>query len=71
MVEIVAPADYDLATFYRSRGYAVIETKQRGRVPLALFVPANCVGAVRGILAIDAPLVITPYQLFKHLRRHA
>src|SRR3546814_7993467 len=34
VVEIVAPADYDLATFYRSRGYAVIETKQRGRVPL-------------------------------------
>jgi hypothetical protein len=69
VVEIVAPADYDLATFYRSRGYAVVETKQRGRVPLMPFVPANCVGLVKGVLAIGAVLVLTPWQLYTHLTR--
>ena len=69
MVEIVCPAEYDLAGFYRDKGFTVVETEQGGSVPLTPFVPYNCVGLVRSVLAIDAPWVITPWQLYKHLMK--
>lgn len=73
VVEIVAAASYDLAAFYRERGYAVVETEQRGQVRPVPVVPYNCVGLVSAFLALGAPWVVTPWQLYKHLTesRHA
>lgn len=71
VVEAVCEADYDLAGFYRDKGFTVVETEQGRAVPLTPFWPYNCVGLVRAILAIDAPWVITPWQLYKHLTRRA
>ncbi len=65
--EVVAPADYDLASFYRAEGYTVIETEQRStptRWPLTL---TNCVGLVKTVLCINAPLVVTPWRLYRHM----
>ena len=66
--EIVAPADYDLPTYYRAQGIKVIETEQ-GPGVVGPFVPANCVGLVRAVLGIRAPLAFTPYRLYRRLTR--
>ncbi len=68
LVEVVAPADFDLTVYCRNKGSTVIETYQRAAAPRSPFAIANCVGLVSAILCIDAPFVFTPYQLYKHLR---
>jgi hypothetical protein len=65
-VEVVAPADFDLAAFYESEGFTVVQTQQRAD-PSGLFVVSNCVGLVKTALALTAPLVVTPWQLYRRL----
>ncbi len=68
VAEVVAGADYDLATFYRGEGFTVAEVKvanQPVRVPL---VNANCVGISKGFLGIRKPLIVTPHGLYRYLR---
>ncbi len=66
VIQVVAPGDYDLAGFYRAEGFTVVETEQRNH-RAGLFVVANCVGIVKRVLAISAPFVVTPWQLYKKL----
>lgn len=68
VIEAVAPAGYDLATFYRAEGFTVIETNQRSKPLLAPLVASNCVGCVKTVLGIRCAAV-TPWRLYKHLRR--
>ncbi len=68
VIEAVAPAGYDLATFYRAEGFTVIETTQRSTPLRAPLVVSNCVGCVKTILGIRCAAV-TPWRLYKHLRR--
>ena len=70
-LEAVALADYDLATFYRAEGYAVIETQQRSDGNRGIVTLSNCVGMVKTVLAVNAPLVMTPWQLYRRLTRAA
>ena len=66
-IDMIAPAWYDLASFYQSEGFTVVKT-YRGRKPLrSLFFCSNCVGIVKAVLGIGAPMVCTPWQLFKYL----
>lgn len=68
VIDIEAESSYDLAAFYREQeGFSVVETEQRSQAPLFPFITANCVGLVKGLLCINAPLVITPFGLYKHL----
>lgn len=67
-IDVVAGSDFDLAEFYRSKKYTVIETQQHTSEPSWPLAVDNCVGLVKCVLAIDAPLVFTPYQLFRHLQ---
>jgi hypothetical protein len=67
-VSIDAPADYDLAGYFRAEGYTVVETEQAAGPSGCPFAVANCVGLVKGVLAIRS-FAITPYQLFKELSR--
>ena len=67
-IEVVAPGGFDLAAFYRDEGFTVIETSQRRKAPRAPFAIANCVGHVKAILCIRS-FAITPWRLYKHLRR--
>ncbi len=69
LVQVVAPANFDLATHLRSQGQTVIETHQRDTVPRNPFAVANCVGLVKAMLCIRST-AITPYALYVHLRRH-
>ena len=66
-IEVVAGADYDLATFYRAHGYAVVETEQRATPLKTPFVTANCLGMVKSVLGLRAPFVLTPYRLYRRL----
>lgn len=64
-----AAAGFDLAEFYRAAGFTVLElenhTPHPPRTPLML---GTCVGAVKRVLGLRAPFVLTPRQLFRRLR---
>ena len=64
----IAMSDFDIATHYKNNGYTVVEFTTSGtecRLPLSL---SNCVGAVKAVLGIQKPFMVTPYQLFKYLK---
>jgi hypothetical protein len=66
-IEVLAAAEFDLAGHFRMAGYKVVETRRhpsRRHWPL---MAATCVGAVKRILGIAAPWVLTPRQLYDHL----
>lgn len=69
VIEAVAPGGYDLAAFYRDQGFIVIETSQRDKPLRGPFAVANCVGNVKAILSLRSS-AITPYGLYRHLRRN-
>lgn len=68
VIEVVAPSDFDFATFCRDKGLTVIETEQRHTVPRNPWAVANCVGCVKFVLCLRSN-AITPYGLYQHLRR--
>ena len=68
VVQTIEGAGYDLRGYFEAKGYVVVETEQGPplRTPLVI---ANCVGLVKAVLCIHAPLAQTPYQLYRHLLR--
>lgn len=73
VIEVVAGTDFDLAGHYRRemRGWTVLEIDAPRSPWRAPYCTANCVGLVKAILGIRAPLAQSPHQLFKHLKRIA
>jgi len=68
-VRACVAADRDLAAWYRSRGNAVVETMVREPPDrLAPVMPYSCVEETKRLLGIQARWVLTPYQLYRHLR---
>ncbi|NIA72282.1 hypothetical protein HBA54_27185 [Pelagibius litoralis] len=69
VIEVVAPEGYDLATFYRAEGYSVKEIGiEAATSPIRWpYFWANCVGAVKAVIGLRAPLVVTPHQLYRRL----
>lgn len=67
VVATVAPADYDLATFYRSMRYVVLEGRARNGIPTPPLVLGNCVGLVKAFIG-ERCCAVTPTQLFNHLK---
>jgi hypothetical protein len=66
---IMGAHDFDLAAFYREIGETVVETVVKAEPlqwPLAM---ANCAGMVKAVLGLRAPLVVTPYALYRRLTR--
>jgi hypothetical protein len=64
------PADFDLPGWYRARGLTVVRAVVRRSVrrPVA-WAPFTCVEAVKRVLGIREPRVLTPWQLYRHLHR--
>lgn len=58
--------DFDLATFYRDKGYTVVETEQRDRAVTWPLVLRSCTGLVKAALCIRS-WSLTPHQLYRHL----
>jgi hypothetical protein len=65
--EVVAGAAFDLAAFYRGHGYAVVLFGGPPRAPRQPIAVGTCVGVVKRALGVRAPLVLTPYGLWKRL----
>jgi hypothetical protein len=68
-VEVLAGSDFDLAKFYRDEGFAVVELEVGDKPPLGPFVLANCVGLTKTLLGVRKLLIVTPYTLYRYLRR--
>ena len=57
-----------LAWRYRKAGHIVIETVvDEGKARIAPPLPFTCVEAVKRVLGIQSWVVLTPYQLYRHL----
>jgi hypothetical protein len=62
------PADTDLAAWFRMRGHHVLETPVRPPLPAQWpLAPLTCVSVAKRVLGISAPLIVTPWQLYRHL----
>lgn len=59
---------YDLRAYYEELGCTVVETHTCLTPPRWPFALANCTGAVKAVLGLRAPFVITPYQLYRRLK---
>jgi hypothetical protein len=64
------PADFDLAGFYAARGHRVLAGPPtadpvRSGVHLA---PLTCVSVAKRLVGVRAARIVTPWQLFRHLR---
>ena len=63
----ICPSEIDVAGYYRNHGASVTETFQRDTPPRTPFIANSCVGMVKAVLCIRAPLVWTPSQLYRYL----
>ncbi|MGQ3046061.1 MAG: hypothetical protein ACT6Q8_13640 [Niveispirillum sp.] len=62
------PSDTDLAAWFRTRGHSVLESPLHPPLPTQWpFTPLTCVSVAKRILGIRAPLIVTPWQLYRHL----
>ncbi|MBJ7414764.1 MAG: hypothetical protein JHC88_04745 [Niveispirillum sp.] len=62
------PPDTDLAAWFRMRGHHVLESPLHPPLPTQWpFTPLTCVSVAKRILGIRAPLILTPWQLYRHL----
>ncbi|MFV3075130.1 hypothetical protein [Niveispirillum fermenti] len=60
--------DMDLAGWFRAHGHLVLPVPRQAPIPSrTLLAPLTCVSVAKRILGIDAPLVLTPWQLYRHL----
>lgn len=60
----------ELLEYSRAGGFTAIEASVRGSFSSTwLLRPFTCVEAVKRLLGIDAPLVVTPWQLYRLLAR--
>jgi hypothetical protein len=66
------PADFDLAGWYRANGLTVVEAAMvRGHCRPAPLGPFSCVEALKRALGIHDRWLLTPFQLYRHLRRRS
>lgn len=65
---LALPAEYDMAGWYRAAGLVAVEAAPGlpPRVP-APWRPYSCVEAVKRVLGLHAPRVMTPWQLYQLL----
>lgn len=62
------PAAYDLPGWFREKGMAVAPAPlRRGLSRPAPWGPFTCVEAVKRVLGLHAPGVLTPWQLYRRL----
>ncbi|MCP5364903.1 MAG: hypothetical protein H6905_06725 [Hyphomicrobiales bacterium] len=55
---------------YREMGYSVVETRIQSPGPAVSYIrPFTCVEAVKRVLGIHAPWVLTPWQLYQYFVR--
>ena len=70
-VQVKCGTDFDLAGFYRGHEFTVVEVSIGESPPPGPLAVANCVGLVKTVIGLYAPLVFTPYQLYRRLEHDA
>ena len=68
-LSMIGLEDFDVASFYRDMGLTAVETGCANRPFLFPFTVANCVGVVKAMIGLRAPLVVTPYALYRRLTK--
>ena len=64
------PAEYDLPDWFRGLGMIVVPAPlRRGLTRPAPWGAFTCVEAVKRVLGLHAPFVLTPWQLYRRLTR--
>jgi hypothetical protein len=72
VLRVAMPADYDLPGFYRRAGLRVLGPFAPGPArarPLPALAPQTCVALCRALLGAGAPFALTPFGLFRRLRK--
>ena len=65
-----APPDFDLVQFLKDQGLTLIPAqKNTGRRAHYLPMPYTCVEVMKRLLGLSAPLIFTPYGLYKTLEK--
>lgn len=65
---LALPAEFDLAGWYRAEGLIAVEARPRQPPAIAApWRPYSCVEAVKRVLGLRAPGVVTPWQLYQML----
>lgn len=67
VIQVLGLNAIDIAARYRDVGAAVVETETRETKQQFPFALANCVGVVKAVIGLRAPMVWTPHQLYKRL----
>lgn len=67
LVRVAAASGFDLAGYYRAKGFRVVEATAGPGIRGPLLV-ANCVGVVKAVLGIRC-WAVTPWQLYRYLRK--
>ena len=69
-IEVAAGEKFDLASYYRRENGFTVLIIDADRAPRPPFLMAGtCVGLVKAMLGIRAAWVLTPYQLYRYLKR--
>ena len=63
------PAEFDLPRWLQARGHKVVEAPLYRLKKPAPWMAFTCVEAVKRVLGIHARMVLTPWQLYRHLTK--
>lgn len=66
-VSVIGLEDFDVAEFYRGMHMTAVEVDRPCEPPRWPLTLTNCVGMVKAVLGLRAPLVLTPYALYRRL----
>ena len=67
-LRVLAGSDFDLAAFYRERGFTALDVAVTETFSVLPVMPATCVAAVKRLIGLRAALVLTPWQLYRRLQ---
>lgn len=63
------PADFDLPGWLESRGNRVVKAPMRRDITRAApFMLFTCVEAVKRVIGVHSRSIVTPWQLYRHLK---
>jgi len=68
-MSIIGLGDFDVVGFYQKMGLTAVEVQRPCEPPHRPLTLTNCVGMVKAVLGLRAPLVLTPYALYRRLIR--
>lgn len=69
-VHHTVPANFDLPLWLKDRGHAVMRAPVQRTRKQAPWMPFTCVEAVKRVLGIHNRFIVTPWQLYRHIKNN-